>query len=98
MAREADELRRELEREPQGPIGGIEAGELPLAAPDRPLAPAPDHAGEALGRIGREAQGLADLADRTPRAVADHRRREPRALAAPFPVDVLDHLLAPLVL
>ena len=41
---------------------------------------------------------LADFADRRARAVVDHGRGDPGAVAAIFLVDVLDHFLAPLVL
>ena len=43
-------------------------------------------------------QRLADVAQRRARAIADHRRRQRRAVAAVFPIDVLDHLLAALML
>src|SRR5690606_35619729 len=49
-------------------------------------------------RASAQAERLADIPDGAPRAVADHRGGEPRAVAAVFPVDVLDHLLAPLML
>ena len=49
-----------------------------------------------LGRI--EAEGLADVAHGALRPVADHRRRERRAGTAVLRVEILDHLLAPLVL
>ena len=45
-----------------------------------------------------QAHHLADLADRRARAVMDHGRGDPGAVAAVFLVDVLDHLLAPLML
>ena len=61
-------------------------------------APAPDGAGQGGDDIGGEPHGLADLAQRRAAAVADHRGGEAGALAAVFPVDVLDHLLAPLML
>ena len=48
--------------------------------------------------IGGKPHGLADLAQRRAAAIADHRGGEPGALAAVFPVDILDHLLAPLML
>ena len=50
------------------------------------------------GHVLAQAHRLADLADRHARAVMDHRRAQPGAVAAVFGVDVLDHLLAPLVL
>ena len=48
--------------------------------------------------IGGKPHGLADLAQRRAAAIADHRGGEAGALAAVFPVDILDHLLAPLML
>src|SRR5262249_52094659 len=98
MAREADELvgERERLREPRG--SGIEAE---LAHPrllQPAIAPAPDGAGERADRVGREPHGLADLAQCRAGAIADHGGGEPGALAAVFGVDVLDHLLAPLML
>ncbi len=64
------------------------------------LAPVPprERAGEAIHLREAEAQRLADVAHRAPRPVGDQRRRQRRAVAAVFRVDVLDHLLAPLVL
>ena len=61
-------------------------------------AAAPDRVGERRGDVLREAQRLADLADRHARAVVDHRGADRGAVAAVALVDVLDHLLAPLVL
>jgi hypothetical protein len=45
-----------------------------------------------------DVQRLADVADRAAGAVAGHHRRDGGTLAAVLAVDVLDHLLAPLVL
>jgi hypothetical protein len=53
---------------------------------------------EALDRVGRQAHRLADVAHRAARAIGNHRRREPGALARVLLVDVLDDLLAALVL
>ena len=62
-------------------------------------APAPDGAGQARRRVSSgKPHGLADLAQRRAAAIADHRGGKPGALAAVFLVDVLDHLLAPLML
>src|SRR5205085_4509189 len=60
--------------------------------------PAPDDAGERGDDILGQTHDLADLADRTAGAVAAHGGGEPGAVAAVSVVDVLDHLLAPLVL
>ena len=45
-----------------------------------------------------QAEGLADLADRRAAAIADHGGGDAGALAAVFAVDILNDLLAPLVL
>src|ERR1700730_15069032 len=98
MARKADQLRREVEGKAQGAVGGIEPGLTYPKVGNRVVAPPPDNAGECGDDINAETEHLADLADRRARAVADHRSGEPRPVAAVFFVDVLDHLLAPLVL
>ena len=54
--------------------------------------------GERCGYVLRQSQNLADLADGAARAVMHHGRADRSAMAAVAPVDVLDHLLAPLVL
>src|SRR3989449_8628733 len=58
--------------------------------------------GKALRRavdlLGRETEGLAYVAQRALRPVADHRGCERGAAARVLAVHVLDHLLAPLVL
>src|SRR5690554_2680054 len=64
----------------------------------RPTGDTPDHAGECRDRILRQPHGLADLAYGGARAVGDDGRGKPGPLAAVAGVDVLDHLLAPLVL
>ena len=55
-------------------------------------------AGERADRVLRQAEDLADLADGRAPAIGDDGRGDAGALAAVFAVDVLDHLLAPLVL
>ena len=62
------------------------------------VAHAPDQAGERRRHVLLEAQGLADLADRHARAVVDDGRADGGALAAVAALEILDHLLAPLVL
>ena len=52
----------------------------------------------AAADVFAKAHHLADLADRRARAVVDHGRGDPGAVAAVFLVDVLDHFLAPLML
>ncbi len=65
----------------------------------RPLAgAAPDLPGQRGGHIRIQAHHLADLADRRAGAEVDHRGAEPGAVAAVFFIDILDHLLAALML
>src|SRR5580704_6501870 len=65
---------------------------------DLASAAAPDRGGKRADRILRQAEDLADLADRRAAAITDDRARNAGALAAVAIVDVLDHLLASLVL
>src|SRR5882757_8074933 len=98
MARKADQLRREIEREAQGAVGWVEPGFAYSQVGNRVIAPPPDDAGECRDDINAETKHLADLADRRTRAVADHGGGETGPVTAVFFVDVLDHLLTPLVL
>src|SRR4029453_8636936 len=59
---------------------------------------APDHAGQRRRHVLLEAQRLADLADRHARPVMDDGGADRGALAAVAIVEILDHLLAPLML
>ena len=98
MARHADHLLGERDGPPQMRVAQIEPGLFDPAVLDL-LAPAsPMGRGDRRGDVFGQAHHLADLADRAARAVMDHRRRDPGAVAAVFLVDVLDHLLAPLML
>ena len=98
VARKAGQLARQLERQAQARRFGIEAALAGELGVDAAVAPAPDAAGQRAHHVLRERQRLADLADRAARAVVDHGRRDAGMLAAVFFVDVLDDLLAPLVL
>src|SRR6516165_11223080 len=98
VARKADQLRSEIECHAQGAVGGVEPGLAHSQISDRVVAPAPDDAGECGDDIDAETQGLADLADRRARAVADHRGGETGPVAAVLFIDVLNDLLAPLML
>ena len=59
---------------------------------------APDQAGEPRRHVLLEAHRLADLADRHARAIVDDGGADGGALAAVAAIEILDHLLAPLVL
>ncbi len=57
-----------------------------------------DVLGQRVDPVERQPQRLADVADRGAAAIGDDRRGQAGPLAAVFFVDVLQHLLAPLVL
>ena len=82
----------------QPPVVGVEAELGEPRARQIARAPAPDLARERGDGVAAEPHGGAHLADRPLAAVVDHRGAEPRPLAAVAAVDVLDHLLAALVL
>ena len=98
MTRKAGQLARQLQRQRQRRIGGIEPGRAHAVLADRRRAMAPGGAVERRDDIVREAENLGRLADRRARAIGGHRGGQARPLAPVALVDVLDHLLAPLVL
>ncbi len=98
MARKAGELVRHLERQRERRIGRIEAGGAHLRPADRRRPVAPGRAVQRRDHVVGEAEHLGRLADRRAGAIGDDRRGEAGALAPVALVDVLDHLLAPLVL
>ena len=98
VARKADQLAGELHPEPDHrrlgieavlaqPLGGDAAAVEPVLALRHRLDP-----------LQVDAEGAADVAQRRARPVADDHRGERGAVPAVLAVDVLDHLLAPLVL
>ena len=64
----------------------------------RAAAHAPDRGGERADRVFRQPERLADLADGGAAAIGDDGRGDAGMVASVVLVDVLDHLLAPLVL
>ncbi len=98
MAREADQRSCEREHLAQARLIGIEAGLADMLLDDVFLAPAPDRLREAIEHVLAEAEHLADVAQGALRAIGDDRGGEAGAMAAVFPVDVLDDLFAPLML
>ena len=98
MARKADERLRHLERKRERRIGGVKADRTHAILADRGRFLAPGGPVEGGDDIVRQAENLGRLADRRARAIGRHRGGEAGALAPVAPVDVLDHLLAPLVL
>ncbi len=98
MARKAHKLLRQVECLPQGRVGRIEPRLAHLLKADAIAAPAPYHAGQRRRDVLGEAHHLADLSDGAARAVGADHSGEAGAVAAVFAVDVLDHLLALLML
>ena len=98
VARRIDQLLGKLHHLVEPRIVRIEAGPARLLLLHAGLRPAPQHAGERADGVVGQPERLADLADRAAAAIADDRRGEVGVVAAVFLVDVLDHLLAPLVL
>ncbi len=97
VAREADQLVGERNRLADRRIVRIEAG-LADVIVRQAVAVAPHRLGERRGHVLGQPQNLADLADGAARAVMHHGGADRGAVAAVALVDVLDHLLAPLVL
>ena len=98
VAREADELTREIEREAEPPVAEIEVECLGMLLLDAVLGPTPDLGREGAGHVVGQAEHLADFAHGAAGAVADHGGAQGRAVAAVMLVDPLDHPLALLVL
>ena len=99
VARHADHLLGQLEHAAQMRIGKVEAGfVLDMAFVDRAAPSAPDGARQHGGNVLGQAHRLAHLANRHARAIVDHRSAQAGPMAAVFAVEILDHLLAPLML
>ena len=92
----------QLPHQPQQPLHQrrrrVEAGVAHPGFVDFPAVP-PLHGTRQPVHLQRvEAERLADIADRAARPVGDHRGGQRRAMPAVLRIQVLDHLLAPLVL
>ena len=98
VARGIDQLLGELHHLIEPRVGGIEAGLARFLLLHAGRRPAPQHAGERADGVVGKPERLADFADRAAAAIADDGGGEVGVVAAVFLVDVLDHLLAPLVL
>ena len=98
VARRADQLAGDVHGQRQAAIGEVEVEFLSVLRLDAFGAPAPDLAGQQLDHVLGQAERLADVAQGTLGAVADHRRAQRGAGAAVGVVDPLDDLLAALVL
>ena len=98
VARKAHQLVGERDEPLDHRVVGLEARLADALGRHRAAVPPREHAGEPVDLREVEAERLADVAHRALRPVGDERGGERRAVAAVLRVDVLDHLLAPLVL
>ncbi len=98
MAGEADQLLRQLEAGREQRIFGIEPGLADIFIGQPRIAQAPDGGGERGDSVLGEAERLPHLAHRRAPAIGDDGRGNPGAVAAVAGIDILDHLLAPLML
>ena len=98
MPREAEQLARQPDRLAELRIGRVQPSLCDVLVGDLAVALAPDQAGEPRRHVLLEAHGLAHLADGHARAIVDDGGADGGALAAVAAIEILDHLLAPLVL
>ena len=98
VARKAEQLLRQLEAAGEQRVGGIESCLTHIVFGEGGIAQAPDGGGERGHGILRQAQRLADLAHRRAAAIGDHGGGDAGAVTAVAAIDILDHLLAALVL
>ncbi|MNE15974.1 hypothetical protein D3C80_1089010 [compost metagenome] len=96
MARCADKLVGQFEGKLQATILHIEVQFLHLLF-THTLAPAPDLRGQKLRQVFRQAQNLADIAQRPTPAITGDNGAERSLVTAVGVIDPLDNLLAPLV-
>ena len=97
VAGEAVEFAGQLQGQAQAPVLRIETF-LPGALLAHRLRPARGHGEQPVDRVLAQPHGPAGVAQGTAGAVGHHRRRQPGPFAAVLAVDVLDDLLAALVL
>ncbi len=98
MSRKAVDLAGKFKHLRHCRVAHVEPAFTRLALAELRCRMAPDRAGKRRQCILRQAEHLADLARRRAGAVGDDGGGKPGMLAAIFFVDVLDHLLAPLML
>ena len=98
VAREALDIVGEFDHLGQQRIVGVEPGFLKAAIVHLLAHLAPHDAGERRRHVFRQAHHLAHFAHGGAAAIGDDRGGQPGALAAIAGIDILDHLLAPLML
>ncbi|MHC3925260.1 hypothetical protein ACMZ4W_00337 [Brevundimonas naejangsanensis] len=98
VARKTQQARRHAHGAINHGIGGVQTGLLDLAAADLGAPAAPLGRGQAGSDVFGQAQDLADFADGAAGAIADDGGGDAGAMTAIALIDVLDDLLAPLML
>ena len=98
MARKAGEFAGDLDRQGKPRLVRVEADASRRFRVERTGLPAPGRARQSRDGIFREAEDLADVADRRTRPVGDDARREAGVFAPIMAIDILHHLFAPFVL
>ncbi|PAV69561.1 hypothetical protein WR25_22101 [Diploscapter pachys] len=98
MAGKLQQPRHQVAELGQAGIGGVEPGFGEALFGHAIRKAAPDGAGQPLRHVLAEPQHAADFAHGAARAIMDDGRRDRRAFAGVAAIDILHHLLAPLVL
>ena len=98
MARKADQFAGQGQGHADGAFCRVESGLADLLGGERPVPSAPGATRKGVERVAGQAHHLADIAQRAFRAIANHHRGQAGTVAAIAFVDVLDDLLAPLML
>src|SRR5208337_2606847 len=98
MTRKAGQLAGKLDAQRKPSVTRIEAEIFKLLGIDAVPAPARDRTGKRRRHIGRKAERFASLAHRSARPVANDGGSKACAMPAEAVIDILDHLLAPLML
>ncbi len=98
VTRHSDQLLGEADRALEVRVGEIKSGVIRARLFQLRLHMPPDGRGERAADVFGKAHHLSDFADRRARAIVDYGRSDSGAVTTVFLVDVLDHLLAPLVL
>ena len=98
MPGEAEDLVAQRDEPADRRVVRIEAHRAKAGGVADPVAPPVDVLGESIDAVERQAERLADLPHRAPPPVGDDLRHERRPVTPVLAVDVLDDLLAPLVL
>jgi len=98
MSRHSNHLLGQFENPPQVRIIEVHARFRHMRLANLAPVPAPHRPGQRASDILAQPHRLAHFANRHARAVVDHGGAQSRAVAAIAGVDILDHLLAPLML